>query len=291
MSLIQAISLLTICLGAFVNAVNTVNTINVVEVDLVFPRNATYAPTENFPFIFAFQNPEYAELLNAQLWYQVWEFGTFGKGLFWNVRDLRWANWSSSDPYLVYQHHNLTTLTTPGRKLWMKWGVHWQSCDQEALLSPNSSGGMVRNAWTWGRMFTIANSTESPDWEVDLVAATSVNTCPEDKNAADINVTDVVMDVPSSVNWARRDTCVLTVNSASNDTKTHTLDPCAVTITPNVAARISCSIDSQPEDCLKNNDGVDQPTIAVGATGILALLGELESLLIQFGSFFSGFWY
>ncbi|KAK4155344.1 hypothetical protein C8A00DRAFT_13646 [Chaetomidium leptoderma] len=41
-------------LGAIVNAAG------VLEVDLVFPRNETYAPPTYMPVIFAFRNPELA---------------------------------------------------------------------------------------------------------------------------------------------------------------------------------------------------------------------------------------
>lgn len=42
-------------LGAIVSASG------VLEVDLVFPHNDTYAPTEWFPIVFAFQNAELAQ--------------------------------------------------------------------------------------------------------------------------------------------------------------------------------------------------------------------------------------
>ncbi|KAF1835103.1 hypothetical protein BDW02DRAFT_579077 [Decorospora gaudefroyi] len=57
----QAILFLAACAGA-VNAA-----LGVMEVDLVFPRNETYAPTEIFPLIFAFQNSELAPLLKPRL--------------------------------------------------------------------------------------------------------------------------------------------------------------------------------------------------------------------------------
>ncbi|KAA8649670.1 uncharacterized protein ATNIH1004_002341 [Aspergillus tanneri] len=48
-------------LGAIVGASG------VLEVDLVFPRNETYAPTDYFPVVFALQNAERARYLKSQL--------------------------------------------------------------------------------------------------------------------------------------------------------------------------------------------------------------------------------
>lgn len=45
------------CLGSVVNAAGEL------EIGVVFPRNETYAPTDNFPIVFALQNAELAKHL------------------------------------------------------------------------------------------------------------------------------------------------------------------------------------------------------------------------------------
>jgi hypothetical protein len=79
----------------------------VLEVDLAFPRNETYAPKADMPFVFAFQNgdPEYMRLLEPSIAYEVWDTSDLGadpKVSFYVYN--RWedvaTNWSS--------HHNST---------------------------------------------------------------------------------------------------------------------------------------------------------------------------------------
>ena len=55
------------CLAAVVSAANG----DVLEVDVVFPRNETYAPTDSFPVISAFQNAHLAWYLNMDIRYLI----------------------------------------------------------------------------------------------------------------------------------------------------------------------------------------------------------------------------
>ena len=58
--------LLAACMGTIINASD------ILEVDLLFPRNETYAPTNRFPVVFAFQNSKRARYLNPQISYILW---------------------------------------------------------------------------------------------------------------------------------------------------------------------------------------------------------------------------
>jgi hypothetical protein len=83
--------LLTVCMGSIINASS------VLEVELVFPRNKPYAPTEWFPVVFAFQNPERAKYLNHDISYNIWNLDDKNNSLT-RSHNLRRANSSSHDP-------------------------------------------------------------------------------------------------------------------------------------------------------------------------------------------------
>ncbi len=82
------------CLGAVVDAAG-----GVLEVDMVFPRNETYAPTDSMPIIFAFQNAELARYLHHQIHYSVRNRSDLtGTPLLTFPHDFRGTNWSGHDP-------------------------------------------------------------------------------------------------------------------------------------------------------------------------------------------------
>ncbi|KAL4907339.1 hypothetical protein BDW74DRAFT_176116 [Aspergillus multicolor] len=245
-------------LAAYLGVLPVVHAVSVVEVDLVFPRNDTYSPTEAFPVVWAIQNSAKAQLLNPSVSYGINSWAN--TSVTFNATqpfELYEANLSSTDPYLFYRFHE---ALTPG-KWWLTWHLAYQSCDVEALTDQYifSDAGVFSHVFGWSRMFTISKSTSTPDKEVDLVAATANDSCPDDGNAVAINVTDTTMKSPERLNYAHRDTCVVTTNSTSG-TPVHTPNPCGVTISPQMAASISanlnwrrCSAVDAPDDCPPEN--------------------------------------
>jgi hypothetical protein len=59
------------CLGGIINAAEPAVAAGVVEIDLVFPRNETYAPTQWMPVVFAVRNTELARYLIPSMSYSV----------------------------------------------------------------------------------------------------------------------------------------------------------------------------------------------------------------------------
>ncbi|KAL2820423.1 hypothetical protein BJX63DRAFT_380758 [Aspergillus granulosus] len=274
----QASWLLAASMGAIVNAVS------VVEVDLVFPRNETYSPTQAYPFVFAVQNSEKAQLLNLRVSYRMnnWDNSSDTFHPITPYVYLERANLSSSDPYLSYRFFS---GLNPGH-WWLTWEVEYQSCNVDA---ERSSDGLIHNSYSWSRMFTIANSTSTPDREVDLVAATANDSCPGDMNAVAINVTDTTMQTIKSINWTGRDTCVVTTNSTSGN-PVHTPNPCGVSISPEVAASISanftaqkCSEPNPPNyvDCSAADKSAAQKLIILAVSGLLAMFGAFAFTIVQ----------
>jgi hypothetical protein len=70
-------------------------------VDLIFPRNDTYALTNNFPVVFAFQNAQRARYLNPSIQYLLWNLQTDDTS-FTLSHDLGWKNWTE-DTYLAHE--------------------------------------------------------------------------------------------------------------------------------------------------------------------------------------------
>lgn len=66
---------------------------------------SSYAPTESFPIIFAFQNPKWAYHLNPRIHHTIrnWDdmFGPDRVDVVWSY-DLKSINRSSHNPYFVY---------------------------------------------------------------------------------------------------------------------------------------------------------------------------------------------
>ena len=276
MSWLRMSWLLVACLGAIVNASG------VLEVDLVFPLNETYAPTEHFPVVFAFQNPERAKHLNPYLSYTIWHWDTnFGDDVVVGIPELRWTNWSSHDPYLLHTYHG--EFNTEGH--WMlKWSLTWQSCDEYAFSVGSDTADMIRNSSTWSTTFTIKNSAP----KVDLVAATANKSCPGEYSPGEysgiaINVTDKTMGVPWRVNWSgsayTNNTCAVVAS------QTLTPDPCRVSIDSAYTASMEASLRARqcnillnpnpPDDCPEDDENTAQKLSVFGVSVLLTACGAL----------------
>ncbi|GLA81311.1 hypothetical protein AtubIFM56815_004955 [Aspergillus tubingensis] len=249
-----------------------------VEVDLVFPRSETsYSPAEWFPFVFAVQNTERAELLNLRMSCRIYKSNNgldFGKLSV--VHDFSWTNWSgSTDPYFAYDYfHN--SFNTSNNWL-LQCQIRWQSCDVEGLSHYLPQHGLNDHEYTWTMGFYIDNSSLK---EVDLVAATANGTCPGSQNAIAINVTNKVMDSPSDENTAHRDTCVVTTNTTASPT-TSIPDPCRIAIDEDTAESMAaaqqqrfCYLPVPPDNCPKEENGATQLAV-LGVCGILTVVGAL----------------
>ncbi|KAL3465426.1 hypothetical protein BJX64DRAFT_54424 [Aspergillus heterothallicus] len=277
-------------ISLLVAARGVVGAVSVVEVDLVFPRNDTYAPTKYFPIMFAFQNAEKAELLNPRLSYIImpWDEFDYEWPRFSPDQDLARVNWSRNDPYLAYQWE---PGWKPGRWL-LVWTVDWQSCNPDSLASGYSDKALSRHTFTQSRMFTIANSTSPPNKEVDLVAATADTSCVGDFNAVAINVTDETLSSPKYYNWGDRDTCAVTTNSTTA-TPAHSLNPCAVSLSPAMAASVSANLTfvkcrnlDVPDDivCLEDDESTAQRLTAFALSGLLAAAGASVFITLRLWS-------
>lgn len=260
--------------------------VGALEVDLVFPRNESYAPTDQFPIVFAFQNPKEAKYLNPYIDYTIWNWATLpgDDNVGWS-HDLRTVNWSSTDdPYFAYNFFSESSLPEGHWK--MTWSVSWQSCNETAFSQQLDNSKMVSNNTSRGLSFTINKSAP----KVDLVSATANTTTCSPEGASDsetgvavpINVTGKTMEVPWWVDWSGGDTCAVVASSLP----TPTADPCKVKIDSAVEASMSASLTAKlcsglnpPPDCPEDDEGAAQKLVVVGVSTLLAAFGALGVLL------------
>ncbi|CBF71854.1 hypothetical protein AN6969.2 [Aspergillus nidulans FGSC A4] len=250
---------------------------NILEVDLVFPQNKTYKPTEWFPIVFGFQNPQRAQYLNIDLTYSFHPHETNTQNdtitLF---HDLRWENWSSHDPY--FAHNFLDNFNSPGR--WnLAWTVAWQSCDEEGFENRLMTSDMLTNQTDFSIWFTIAaKDAENEGIDADLVSATSGETsCPDlgFETAIAINVTEKTMSVPDFVDWSAAD---WTNHTCSVVAPTLVIpDPCRVKLDQTVVESIQASLTARrcqglnpPDDCPEKEDN-ESAGVALPGSGLLML--------------------
>ncbi|KAJ5987856.1 hypothetical protein N7481_003066 [Penicillium waksmanii] len=264
--------LLALCIGTIINASD------ILEVDLVFPRNETYSPTEWFPIVFAFQNAERARYLNPGITYTFWDLDNENNSRT-RFHDLRWTNWTGQDTFYAYHHYGY--FKEEGR--WkVRWSLSWQSCDEDAFESHPLSANMINNSSTWSTWFTLQSSAP----KVDLVAVTANKTCPEEYGMV-INVTDKTMEVPMWVRWSggnyTNDTCAVVASS----TPTPTPDPCRVHIDKTIIASMEASLKSdlckgidRPSDCPEEKNNAAHQVAVAGISCLLAAVGALGFFLV-----------
>lgn len=264
--------LLAACMGTIIDASD------LLEVDLVFPRNETYAPTDRFPVVFAFQNSERARYLNPAIEYTLWNLQDLDASVT-SSHDLRGTNWTDQDTYLA---HSYSTLFKNEGRYKVSWTLTWQSCDEDAFENRLSTANMIDNMTTWATYFT----TQSSAPKVDLVAATAKKTCPEEYGVL-INVTDKTMKVPWNVRWSGGDYTNNTCAVVAKSTPTATPDPCRVHIDKTTVESMEASLLARlcsglypPSNCPEDKKNVAQQLAVVGISCLLATFGALGFFLV-----------
>ncbi|KAJ5701127.1 hypothetical protein N7488_008675 [Penicillium malachiteum] len=232
------------------------------EVDLVFPRNATYSPQALTPIVWALQNPSLASPLTASLTWNLWEGnnrgspGSVGGGAI----ELSLMNVSSSEPLLVPEFVN--TVAYPDGDWTLTWTLSIYNCSQ----LEGHYQDITRSDST---VFTISKSGQDPD----LVAATAADECGAIEAYA-FNVTSF------------GDVCGYLG-------PTPTTNPCAVTINSTATSSLYAAATAYACSPLSRNENVTCPSTTSAsnptfqsriATGpVLLMLLVTVTSLIHFG--------
>ncbi|KAK4122165.1 hypothetical protein N657DRAFT_646842 [Parathielavia appendiculata] len=266
------------CFGAVVDAGG------VLEVDLVFPRNETYAPGADMPVVFAFQNgdAEFVRYLEPAIDYFVWNLSD-GNTVNSSFGEHRWAktNWSNhkpGEPYFLHDFHGLFKPGMEGR--WrLSWQVSWAICGEE---EDDPEPVWRSNSYIQSVEYTI-NSKDGRAW--DLVAATADDITCTTAFGVTINATDVVREVPKR-KTVDGGTCAVVYHSSP------TPNPCQIEVSSAAAASISASWTASlcspwgkltmpqdtPANCPSENGDVQRLAIA-GVASLAVALGAIGFLL------------
>jgi hypothetical protein len=202
----------------------------IAEIDLIFPRNDTFAPTVLMPVIFAIQNSQLAASLALSFEWTLNQFGgnDSNNPIANGAIDLRSANTSSGDPYfaLGYIYDLVDTETT-----WsLVWSVSAANCSMYGSVT-QPGGGVQSNA--------VFFSTRKGAQQPDLIAATGDNTCSSTESFT-FNVTGATYVVPGQDHnkFGNGSACA----ELATTLPTPTPNPCGVRINSSAASSISTAV-------------------------------------------------
>jgi hypothetical protein len=216
-------------------------------IDLVFPRNETYNPSPIFPIIFSYGDPVVIPLFEPLLSYKVWNYSNDSNPIHSRGIDIPLVNDSSINPYIEFSSYTYP-FNTEGTwiiTLHLRWAYCQVDPDGEGL---DGVGTLQRNNTFVGK---VIFTTKGPLKQVDLVAATSNQTCSAPVGLA-INIKDTVR-APNSDGF-EGDTCPIVSPPVEADSCAVTLDPAAVS---NIGAAMTSLQCTGPGD---DPEGVDCDT-------------------------------
>lgn len=246
----------------------------VIEVDLLFPRNETYAPTEIMPITFGFQNPELTPLLGPSISFTLRDMNNVSRPLKDPFSfDLRWTNFSSSNGSTFYEYHpeNQPELMMESTYM-LTWSFNWWNCTEDTQ-SRRDSQNMHSNYSTSSVVFTTKSGAK--DMDVRSIG----DKCPEKGQAFAFNVTRT-HQTSSGANWDGGDTCGEMASALP------TPNPCRTKVSPAAASSISagiarqrCEGNSPPADCPPKESGA-QRTVFGSAVGLMIILGAFSQFAV-----------
>lgn len=189
-----------------------------------------------FPIVFAFQNAALAPSLDPGFDLTIWDPN--GSTAHSPMLDLKWTNFTASDPTYVYRGINLTD----GGAYRLVWSFGAGNCSGEG--GPVVIGGGFR-----GRSvdFTIENGAQQPD----LMAATAGNVASCTHFAFNLTGT---LDVPLGAHYDGRNTCAV----FSDVNPLVAGDPCAVQVSSATASSISAALVATA--CAASRTGMSCPS-------------------------------
>ncbi|KAI1660775.1 hypothetical protein F4813DRAFT_348288 [Daldinia decipiens] len=238
-----------------ISAVKAIEFPATLDVDLIYPRNGTFAPTVLTPIVFAIRNPQLAKPLDLSFQWDIYKEdepvsdGPFSSG----NKDLQWVDFSNiSDPYFVFTY---TKKLNVEDSWWIRWEVAWRNCSETpSTLYPVEISFSHRNNVV---EFTTKNGTK----QLDLA---SVNT-PDDETCGNVTDTRVTLNVTGSLDtphpykYDGRETCAI-LAPPSNVTAPPPTRTCGVEVGASAASSISAAITSQACTGFATDPNVACPT-------------------------------
>ncbi|KAM3502673.1 hypothetical protein MY11210_008997 [Beauveria gryllotalpidicola] len=248
------LSLLSIAVAA--RTAGTATTGNA-EVDVIFPRNDTFALTPLLPVVFAVQNPAVAQQLNLRLHYRVIPYGHSNTTTEYERLRLDDALPSNDTTFYV---HDFVAGTFDRQGTWeFFWQLRWNNCT--AVAKDDNGTRFARDAEEPVRSFVF--TTRKGGSKPDLVALSSGEQCGNTQAIA-FEVQDVLNvppPPPPPQNAGSLTSCAHVAVPAPTPT------PCSAAVPSEAAQSISSRITEAA--CLAASPGVSCPAgNASGRTSI-----------------------
>ena len=238
---------------------------SIAEVDLLFPRNDTYAPTALMPTVFAIQNPAVSVPLDLALEWHLYQL-TDGNVTAVGTGFITKSYLTASTPGAYYEYSSLYNLTT----MEGTWSLFWTISSVNCTQFPTSDTSIP--GYTQGKAvyFTTKNGSQA----TDLVAATASDVCASAESFS-FNVTGEETVSAGSGNSVT--TCAVVAPMAP----TYTPNPCAAQLNATDASSISaaltgsaCSLPSPLVSCPTKSAGSVEAQLR-GPIWVVAIFGWL----------------
>ncbi|CAK7207077.1 hypothetical protein SEUCBS139899_009885 [Sporothrix eucalyptigena] len=250
-----------------------------VEVDVVFPRNETYAPAAVFPVVFAFQNPALVPSLDPGFQLELWQNIAHNNSLALPDIDLGGVNFTNSTgPLYVYTYALNINTTNAGADASTQYNLAWSfsagNCSASTTDSTEAAsfgGGFVFN----NVIFTIAKEGG---------VAPSINTTDADSSCKDLsylafNLTGTLTVPDPTRQWDGHASCAEFSDTMPTPASGN---PCAATADASVAASIlagatssACAAATPAISCPSKSAAmgalVPLPVYTIGAWTVLVL--------------------
>ncbi len=233
------------------------------EVDVIFPRNDTFAPTPLMPVVFAVQNPAVAQQLNLRLNYRVIPYGHPNATTdYQRVR----LNALPNNDTTFYAHDFVSDIFNKEGTWEFFWQLRWNNC-----TSTDDDEGRHFSRDTEEPVNSFVFTTHQDGSKPDLVAISSGDKC-GDTQGIGFEVQDV-LDVPPPQNADLLTSCAHVAVPAPTPT------PCSAAVPSEAAESISSRITQAA--CLASTPVVSCPA-KDNASGRAAI--NLVAVALSLGS-------
>jgi hypothetical protein len=211
------------------------------EVDVIFPRNGTYAPTQLLPVVFAVRNPPIASQLQPKLAYTIYQLDSPNSNITYKPMTENELNLPSNDSTYFWYKGEPSRFLEEGRYVF-QWGFRYTNCsetdDPEFQDTPYTelTREEVLDGFHLGTalfvrhlVFTIGEDGA----QVDLPALTGPDGCNGSQGLA-YNV-DSQLDIPRQLQKGG-------VTQCAKFAAAPTPSPCLVSVEADAASSISAAL-------------------------------------------------
>jgi hypothetical protein len=253
--------LVTLFIAVFLTS-RTFADIGTFEVDLLFPRNGTWAPTDTLPIVFGVQNPALAAPLAAtKIYWSLYRSENI------SVRDPAYGefdfgklNETTANPYFASA---VTDITADTEGTWaFRWRLEYGNC----FVDPDDG---TRVSYTFSApskfiIFTTTKSATIPSTEAALPYADSCGT----SQLFALNVTSI-QDVPVPHEFQGQRSCAVLGATPTN------ARPCAAALNPAASSSVSAALSHAA--CVATHISCPSPTPNSGVSLTAHDMGTLTS--------------